>query len=53
MQQFALATALTTAVMLSAAVTNFIINSSFEQSSPGTEGFTGWTKSNAPASVIA
>lgn len=61
MQRFALATALTTAAMLAAspaaAVTNLILNGSFEQGKPGTNGFTNWTKTNiptnAPASVIS
>lgn len=29
-----------------AAVTNLIVNGSFEDGSPGTGGFVGWTKSN-------
>ena len=39
-----------------AAVTNLIVNGSFEAGAPGVGGFTGWTKANpasdAPASVI-
>lgn len=40
-----------------AATTNLILNGSFEVGSPGTGGFTDWTKTNvptnAPASVIS
>jgi hypothetical protein len=54
------ALAATTGLLLAAspaaAVTNLIVNGSFEDGAPGTGGFTGWTKANvptnAPASVI-
>lgn len=50
------AAVITLAAGPAAAVTNFIVNGSFEQGDPGTNGFTGWTKSNiptnAPASII-
>ncbi|WP_416907737.1 MAG: PEPxxWA-CTERM sorting domain-containing protein [Polymorphobacter sp.] len=36
-----------------AAVTNLIVNGSFEDGSPGTGGFVGWTKSNTPTDLPA